>query len=47
MVNTTTIVDIVQREKKTSTVCTEKKMDTSLKNVASKRGMGTNERTDT
>ena len=51
MVNTTTIVDIVQREKKTSkkiiTVLAEKIMDTPLNNVTTRKSMGKNARTAT
>ena len=37
MANIGKIVEILQREKKTSTVCTAKNMDTSLNNVTARR----------
>ena len=47
VVNVGTRVDIVHRKNKTSTVCTAKNMDTSLKNVTEIRSMGMNAHTVT
>ena len=42
VVNMGTRVEIIRKEKKTSFVCTARKMDTLLQNVTSRRGMGRN-----